>query len=236
MERRTHLPRRARSWAAALALLAMGAGCGGERDAGAFIDAVQVKLDLGGGVTLTSVEYVLTGPNNFRRTGNLTVADDPTITATFQNLPPGMGYKLVVQGTGDDDQSVCKGQAMFSVAPMMNAVVQVALMCTGRAAISADFNNCPTIESLSVAPNEITVGASVQLASIAQDPDNGPVGLTATWSASSGNLTSLSTAGATFTCTAPGTFPVTLTISDGTPQMKCADTASVTIVCAPGGP
>src|SRR4029077_13911145 len=167
------------------------------------IDTVQVKLTFGGGVTLTSVDYVLTGPNNYRDANTLPVGDDPSITTTFTNLPVGNGYKIVVQGTGSDNASFCKGQTMFNVVSMGNSVVQIALMCSGRAAVSADVNNCPTIDSLSVAPAEVYVGASVQVESLAQDPDNGPAALTATWAATSGSLTNLSSAGATFTCTEP---------------------------------
>jgi hypothetical protein len=37
--------------------------------------------------------------------------------------------------------------------------------------------------------------------------------------------------GATFTCTAPGTFQVGVTISDGTPGTKCPDSAAVSVTC-----
>jgi hypothetical protein len=210
------------------------AGCAGDRDSSsAGVDTIQLKLDFGGGVTLNSVDYVLTGPASFRQTGTLNVADQPTITATFQSLPPGTGYDIKVQGAASDNLNACKGEAMFNVAASMNAVVQIALTCSGRATLAADVNTCPTIDSLSVVPAEVYVGGSVQLTSMAHDPDSGPSPLAATWAATSGSLTNLSTAGATFTCSAAGTFTVSLSVSDGTPNPKCADNAAVTVTCTP---
>ena len=212
---------------------ASAAGCASPTDTSSNVDSVQLKLDFGGGVTLTSVDYILTGPGSFRRTGTLTVGDQPTITATFQSLPAGMGYVINVKGTASDDADACNGQATFDVAASMNAVVQIALTCSGRATLTADVDTCPTIDSLSVVPAEVYVGDSMQLTSTAHDPDNGPSPLTATWAATSGTLTDLSTMGATFTCSAAGTFEISLSVSDGTPNPRCADNASVTVVCTP---
>ncbi len=216
--------------------LLVAAGCAGDRGSSpssSGIDTIQLKLDFGGGVTLNSVDYVLTGPASFRQTGTLNVADQPTITATFPSLPAGTGYDIKVAGTANDNLNLCKGEAMFNVAASMNAVVQIALACSGRATLSADVNACPTIDSLSVVPAEVYVGDSVQLTSAAHDPDNGPSPLAATWSATSGSLTNLSTTGATFTCAAAGTFTVSLSISDGTAAPRCADSAAVTVTCTP---
>jgi hypothetical protein len=218
-----------------VACLALGAGCAADRDATlGTIDTVQLKLDFGGGVTLDTVVYTLAGPMSFHQTGSLPVGAQDTITTTFMNLPIGTGYDIEVQGSASDNSSVCKGETMFNVASSpMNTVIQIALMCSGRASVSADVNVCPTIDSLSVIPAEVYVGASMQLAVVAHDPDNGPSPLAATWSSTSGTLTNLSTTGATFTCTAAGTFKVGVAITDGTPAAKCTDTAAVTVVCTP---
>jgi hypothetical protein len=214
------------------AALATALGCAGDPPPSETIDTVRFKLDFGGGVTLTSVDYVLTGPGSFRRVGTLSVGDQASIMATFSNLPAGQSYDITVKGTASDDSSFCKGEVTFSVAPMMDAVVTIPLMCSGLAVISADINICPTIDSLSVTPAEVQVGSSMVIVAEAHDPDNGPAPLSATWAAMSGNLTNLSTTGATFTCTAAGTFTISLRISDGTPGTKCADTASVTVTCS----
>jgi hypothetical protein len=225
-----------------VACLALALGCGEQSAPPETIDSVQLKLDFGGGVTLNSVDYSLTGPGNFHQIGMIPVDASDTISTTFNNLPaPPMGtatYDIQVKGTASDNLELCKGETMFTVAPMTNAVVQIMLMCQGRATVSADVNVCPTIDSLSVIPSEVYVGSSMQLTLSARDPDNGPSPLAAAWSATSGTLSNLSTMGATFTCTAAGAFKIGVSVTDGTPAMKCMDSASVNVVCTapPGGP
>jgi hypothetical protein len=210
----------------------LGAGCASEPGPPP-LDTLRLNLDFGGGVTLTSVDYIMKGPANFSQVGTLSVADQPNITATFQNLPPGMNYTISVRGTASDNLNQCKGDATFNVVANMDTVVQIALTCSGRGIVTADVDICPIIDSLSAVPAEVYVGASLQLGLTAHDPDNGPGPLTATWQTTSGTLSNLSTTGATFTCTDPGTFTIGAKVSDGSPVAKCADTATVTVVCTP---
>jgi hypothetical protein len=239
MIRQTHgetsgIPLRALLLTSLVTLTLAATSCGAQQDVAPpqSVDSVVVQLDFGGGVMLNSVDYVLTGPGMFKRTGTLNVDAQDTISATFSGLPAG-NFDVKVQGTATDDLSFCKGETMFTLASPMNAMVQIALQCSGRASVTADVHVCPTIDNLSVVPSEVYVGSSMQLTLQAHDPDNGPSPLTAAWSATSGNLSNLSVNGATFTCTAPGTFQVGVTVSDGTPAAKCPDTASVTVVCTP---
>jgi len=217
------------------ACLALVVGCGAERGIGSdSVDSVRLQLDFGGGVTLTSINYDLTGPNNFpERMGTLAVGSSDTITGNFGTppLPAGMGYDVKVQGLASDGVSTCTGEVVFNMPRPM--VLQIPLKCSGIASVSATTAVCPTIDSLSVSPSEVYVGSSMQLALAAHDPDNAPAALTATWTAPSGTLTSTSTTGATFTCTAPGPVVVSVSVDDGTPNMQCADSASVNVVCTP---
>ena len=209
------------------------AACGGAADSPA-INTVQVQLNFGGGVTLTTVSYVLTGPNSFRRTGSLPVGDDPVVTATFQNLPPGQGYNIRVLGTASDDTSGCRGEATFNVSASMTATLQIPLECHGLVAVTATFNSCPVIDSLSAIPAEVHVGSSIQLTAEVHDADNGPSPLMSLWQTTGGTLSNLSINGATFTCTAVGSFMVGMKISDGTGN-NCPDTSKVTLTCTAGG-
>jgi hypothetical protein len=221
-----------------LTWLALAIGCSGERSTGPeSVDSVQLQLDFGGGVTLTSVDYDLTGPNSFHQTGTLAVGSSDTVTGMFGMLPSGKGYDVKVTGTGSDGSSTCTGETVFNVpAPM---VVQIHLMCSGIASVSANINVCPRIDNLSVVPSEVYVGSSMQLSLEAHDPDMGPAALTAAWSTTPGGmLTNLSTTGATFTCTTAGSFTVSVSVDDGEPGMVCVDSSSVNVVCTtpPGGP
>lgn len=194
-------------------------------------NTITFKLDFGSGVTLTSADYRITGPNGFRRVGSLAVGDQPIVTATFQNLPPGQGYNIQVQGTASDDATICKGEMTFNVSASMTATLSIPLTCSGIASVTATINTCPVIDALSAIPSEVQVGASIQVTAEVRDDDGGPQPLSSIWQTDGGNLSNLSPTGATFTCTAPGTFTVGLKISDGDNANKCPDTGKITLLC-----
>jgi hypothetical protein len=106
-----------------------------------------------------------------------------------------------------------------------------------------DFANCGRVTSLSDNIGETTVGGSITVQGTASGPDLGALAFV--WSASppsggtfsppSGTGTSPS---ASFTCEAPGTVTITLTVSDGAipdaaPSCKDVDTMSLVVVCDP---
>lgn len=196
------------------------------------VDTVTVKLGFGGDVTLTSVNYTLRGRGTFIQTGTLPVGADDTLTATFQNLPVA-AYTITVTGSASDNMSSCTGSASFNVTGSMTAMVNIPLVCTGLASVSATIESCPVIDSLSALPAEVFVGSPLALTLVAHDLDNAPAPLTAMWSTTSGTLTNDSITGATFTCTAAGTVTIMVRVSDGMPTLRCADTASLAVVCTP---
>jgi hypothetical protein len=216
-----------------VAASAAGLGCASEVDQ-PVANTIRLELDFGAGVTLSSVNYVLTGPNGFNRTGTLAVGNQPTVTATFQNLPQGNGYDVLVNGTTSDGNSNCQGEQMFNVNGSMASVLMIPLTCPGQAAITGTLNVCPVIDELDAIPSEVVVGASIQLGAVAHDPDNGPTPLIVTWSTTGGMLSNQSATGATFTCTAAGSFTITVHASDGpaaSTASSCIDTSSVTVTC-----
>jgi len=226
---------RFRNWrpSAVLFLLCLAtASCAADSEA---TNTVRFDIDFGGGVTLTTLNYEITGPNAFRRVGSLTVGAQPTVTATFQNIPMGRGYNILVSGTASDDASTCTGSLMFNVNGSMNVTLTIPLTCSGLAAVTGTLNLCPVIDELSAIPSEVNVGGAIDLTAVVRDGDNGPSPLAATWTASGGTLSNRSTAGATFTCTQLGTFSVELSVSDGDATARCAASSSVTVVCTQGG-
>jgi len=208
-------------WAAA----SLAAGCNG--GAPETTDSIQFNLDFGDAVSLTSLIYVLSGPNGFKQTGTLALGSDASITTTFNNLPAGTGYVLTVRGAASDNLDTCSGRVTFDVTASMTATITVPLTCSGRADVTATINVCPVIDALEAIPSNVTVGNSIQVTTQVHDSDNGPSPLSATWQASSGTLSNTSVAGASFPCTTPGTFTVSTVISDG----DCTDSASISIVC-----
>jgi hypothetical protein len=216
-----------------MAVAASVTACSNETDARAT-STVSFQLDFGGGVTLTTVSYELK-LKSFHQSGTLTVADQPTVTATFNNLAIGNNYELDVTGTASDGASTCTGQVNFNVTSMTTTVIQVPLTCTGIVSVTGNFNVCPVIDALSATPSEVYVGGSIQLVAATHDADSGPSPLAATWSVAptGGTLSGLSATGATFTCTAPGTFNVSLQISDGDTTGSCPDSVTLTVTCSP---
>lgn len=225
-----------RWWAlAALAAATGGGGAGCGRAGGgaaAATDVVQLELDFGGGVTLASVDYVITRTTGFRRTGTLAVGDDATITATFPGLPPGPGYTIEVRGTATDGETMCRGDRTFEATPGMTTL-QIPLTCSGRATVTAAFNVCPTVDGLEAIPSEVQVGGAIGVIARVHDPDDALESLSAIWAASGGALSGLSVAGATFTCTEAGTFTVGLRVADGGGPSRCPDTSTIRLTCTP---
>jgi hypothetical protein len=97
----------------------------------------------------------------------------------------------------------------------------------GRIIGSGTVTNCPTIEWLTIAPNELDVGAggTAALTSMATAPWGGvPVLL---WSAPSGTFGDPSAATTTFQCTAPGAVTITLTAT----YQSCSTQQTGVITC-----
>jgi hypothetical protein len=115
----------------------------------------------------------------------------------------------------------------------MTATLQIPITCRGFVTVIGALNLCPVVDSLSAIPAEVAVGGSIQLAVEAHDGDNGPSPLAATWTTTGGALSNPSTSGATFTCTAPGSFMVGVRISDGDTTGRCPGPSEVILVCTP---
>jgi hypothetical protein len=106
-----------------------------------------------------------------------------------------------------------------------------------------DFANCGRVTSLSDNIGETTVGGSIAVQGTASGPNL--AALAFVWSASpptAGTFSPPSGTGASpsssFTCEAPGTVTITLTVSDGAipdaaPSCKDVDTMSLVVVCDP---
>jgi len=214
------------------AAIAGGVGCSNTEDA-PVTNTIRFELDLGGGVNITAVDYVMTGPNDFRRTGSVGVGNSSIVTATFQNLPKGQGYNIQVRGNASDGETSCRGEATFNVNGSMTATVQIPLTCQGLISITGTINLCPVIDSLSAIPAEVAVGSAIQLAVEFHDGNPSTTPPTAIWTTTGGTLTNKSTSGATFTCAAPGTFTVGVQISDGDTTGLCPGPLEVTLVCTP---
>ncbi len=203
------------------------------------VGSVGLKLAIGGGLTLNSVTFTITGPAGFAKTGTIDLTNANQISGLIGGIPAGQGFSITLNGTATDGTTSCGGSATFSVVAGTSTTVTVALDCheaphTGSITVNGTVNVCPRIDELSANPASVNVGGTIALTGSAHDSDAGPQPLAYTWSASAGTITGSGTS-ATYTCTAPGTATITLSASDGDPSPTCADTLTATVSCSGGG-
>jgi hypothetical protein len=205
------------------------------------VGTVRLALTLAPGMTLNAVNYRITGPNSFQRTGSIDVSQSSTVSAVIAGLPPGTGYSADLQGMTTDGATTCMGSSQsFDIVSRQTTAVTARLDCheaprTGTVALGATLNVCPVIDNLSALPAEVRATGSIALSAVAHDSDNGPSALQYQWTASGGTLANSTTPSPTFTCgSSTGTVTVTVTVSDGDPAASCADSVSTTVICTAG--
>jgi len=213
-----------------------GAGQGPETADGE-VGSVGVTLKLSGGVTVDTVAFSISGPQAFVKNGILDVSSSTTISGVIGGIPTGAGYSITLSATSTDGQTNCAGQGTFDVAAHTTAKVKVNLAChqsthTGSIAVNGVLNICPVIDGLSAMPTDVVVGAPLALSIQAHDSDAGPSTLAYQWTATSGTFDDAALPAPTFTCTAPGTTTLKVSVSDGDPTAGCADTATVDVTCS----
>jgi len=213
--------------------------CGAERSTSTTNNAGLGSVDIAlvqGGVTLTTVNYSISGPNSFSKTGTINVASSNTISAIIGGLPAGNGFTISLTATGTDGSN-CGGSAPFNVTAGAVTAVSVVLDChqpanTGSVSVNGTVNVCPNLQGISASPAEVAVGSSLSLSATAVDPDNGPSPLTYSWTTSSGTLTGANTASPSLECLTTGPATVSVTVSDGDPLASCAAQGSVQVTCS----
>jgi hypothetical protein len=194
-------------------------------------DGAAIALQVAPGVTLTVANYWIIAPDGTVTTGTVAVGNSSTVRVI--TLPPkATGYQLIVSGLASDQITGCSGSTTFN-SPTPTTGVPVTLTCAGPPApgqvlVTATVDICPIIDGVAASPSSIAVGNSMALQVIAHDPDSGPLALSYSWSANGVSLTSSPAASATFACTEPGTFNISVAASDGEPTCVVAQTFTVT--------
>lgn len=212
------------------------------------IGDIALELTLPSGQELTSVNFEISNAmNQVVRSGAIDVSGKNSRPAVLlTGLAPGR-YQALMTGRTTDTTANCRGTSPFDVVLAQTTQVTILMQCrqdgtTGSAQVNGDFNTCPVIDSYVVTPLATDVGKTIDLRSMAHDPDcttrSGPdctayETTTSVWTATAGSIAPASGGNATYTCTAPGQHTLTLTVSDlnadRTP--KCPVTATVTVTC-----
>jgi hypothetical protein len=231
----SHRLRSSATLTAAIASVFSVAGCSDLRGRGASTQkagALGIELQAGS-LKLDSVAYDISG-NGFRQAGTLDVSNSTRVTAVIGGIPEGSGYTIRLSAAASNDPTaICTGSATFDVVSDAVTDAPVHLQCrlapsTGSVLVDGSVNVCPRIDTISVAPAETTVGRAVSLTGAASDSDAAPGPLTYVWASSGGALAQVGTPNASFTCTAPGAFTVTLTAGDG----DCTASAAAVVTCS----
>ena len=180
----------------------------------------DIALQVSPGVTLSKANYWVIAPDGTVTTGTVAVGSSTTVLVPIAGLPTGSGYQLIVSGLASDGLTGCSGSATFS-SPTPSTGVVIHLACAappaaGQLVVTCTLNNCPIVDGVAAIPSAANVGGTMALQATAHNPDSGPAALTYGWSANGGALNASGTAAtATFTCTQPGAFNITVAPSDG---------------------
>lgn len=191
--------------------------------------SLGLNLEAAPGVTLSSVQYVITG-NGFSKTGAIDVSGSPVISGVIGGIPAGNGYTLALTATSADGKTTFTGSATFSVTAGKTTSVSIKLRAAGTGkngsvSVNGQLNIGPVIDELTATPLTVNVGSTVSLTGVGSDADSGPSPLTYYWATTGGAVSDPLAPSTTLTSSKPGTFTVELRVSDG----DISTTASTTV-------
>jgi hypothetical protein len=208
----------------------------------ADMGSVGMQLTLPGGAQVSSVSWVIAGPNDAAtvlRSGSVDVHESGGVSFLVGNILAGTGYRVALSAESADGGLSCAGTAGFAVVPHAVTQVAVQMACNlapsgGQTTVNGTSFDCAAWNSVSASPVETAIGSPVALTASATGPV--PANLTYAWSAKSGFFGSATAASTSFTCTAPGPVTVTLIVGDGPVPAGSAcnpalDKDTVTITC-----
>ena len=191
--------------------------------------SIGIALAAASGVTLNAVSYTVSG-NGFTKTGTIDTSGSPTVNGTIGGIPAGKGYTITLTATSVEGGTTFTGSATFDVTVGATTSVTVHLNGSdktgnGSVAVTGTINVNPRIDEVTVTPQTVFVGSAVKLSAVGTDPDSSPQPLSYYWATTGGAIDAPTAPSATLTSATPGTFTVTLTLSDG----DATDTATTTV-------
>lgn len=220
-----------------LALAASGplGGCARQPSSSADVEttgSVGIALASASGVTLNAVGYTISG-NAFTKTGTIDTSGSPTVNGTIGGIPAGKGYTITLTATSVEGATTFTGSATFDVTVGATTSVTIHLNGSektgnGSVSVTGTINVNPRIDEVTVTPQIVFVGSAIKLSAVGTDPDSSPQPLSYYWSTTGGVIDNPIGPNATLTSATPGTFTVTLTLSDG----NATDTATTAVTFA----
>jgi hypothetical protein len=204
------------------------------------VGQVRVGLQLGGGVELSAVSYVVSLDSTDVLSGTLMLAEHDAAFRGVFVLAEAIGYVLDLSATPASGPA-CFGTATFDVFAGVTTPVTVTLTCpsvtgsAGGAEISGVVNQCPTVSSLLASRASASVGETIAVEGVGSDPDDAPFPLAYMWSAGAGTALTPAAAATDVLCTEAGPLTVTFRIFDGDPECL-GTTASIDLACIDAPP
>jgi len=190
-------------------------------DPSANTGSLSAALTLPSGDTISTLNWVVTGPNGAStvvQQGTTAVQNSTTVTLLVGGLPAAANYEIALSGSSDGG-STCIGSLSFSVAARTTTGLSIPLSCaeaTGDSGVLHVMGRaypCAVVNGLWASPLQTSVGHDVTLVVSASGPD--PGALTYLWDAAGGPLSAPFASSTTFTCRVAGSFLVEVEVSDG---------------------
>lgn len=239
----------------AASVLGCGSGdAGGGGDAGS-VGAIDANLEFDTDVDVSSVNWTLTGPNAYSRSGTIdTTGPSGLLALQVRRIPLGAGYQIALDATvpaaGDHNGGACTAAFDFDLNAPGTVVQNITLKCTldyltgGVRLTGGDANFCPTLDYVEATPQN--QGTEFVLTVEVSDAEADAV--TYAWDDGGAGGTFLPAASATtvYTCAGTADPDVTITIDDlvdsdgagGAPGEPggCTDSETITLPCGDFGP
>jgi hypothetical protein len=219
------------------------------------VGSVGMQLLIPGGANLGPIAWTIAGPGGAPtvvRSGTVQVLYSNAIMFVVADIPAGTGYVATLTATSTNGSVRCAGSSAFDISAGATTSTSVLMQCSSTPSgahvtqVTGTAYNCGAWNTFNVSPIETAVGGTIALSATATGPS--VPDLTYSWSTSNASVGTLSattqsgtgaSAGVTFTCAAPGTTTITLTVGDGpVPDggmcNPTLDTTSMAVRCDPG--
>ena len=231
---------------AAVALMGGAIGLNCSKGSNPTSGDVKLAVVLPSGTTITTVNYQILSSTSAQLAAGSFNVSDPHATVSLDIVVPvtatgdaGDTVKLTATTDGTPSESCTGTSAPFPVVAGLNSPVSMTLTCgtgsqpktTGTIGVTATLvegDNCPSITSAVVGPDETSVGGQAMVDATAFDADVSET-VSFAW-APAANFASPTAAKTTYTCLASGTQTFTLTVADSHVP-SCTTTATMTIKC-----
>lgn len=220
-----------------VALLALAASC----SSGTSTDgsgALNVQLELEGGVEIDEVRYTVSGNGMEPMSGSIDVsAPDTTVSVELFGIPEGTDYLIEMVATSVDGGTTCNGATDFDISPGQVTLAYIVLNCTlpddeGGVNVDGEFNICAELVKVVVAPLQTSIGNVIELSAAADDREGDEVAYL--WTATGGTIADSASPNTTYTCEEEGEQIITIAVSDDGFEF-CSAEWSVAVTCVMGG-